>query len=176
MGKQFYSIQIERSLLTIVSILFLSGCAATGGSYQDMSLSITPVKDKTRLVLFRTKDSLAGSGRTTAVKIDGKSVQGVKYGGFTIFDEDIGDHIITVDLPDTYGKCLLPVHLEADHIYYFEIKPRLESLNLGGGVGEALKAMNEKSPNREDCKGSFFIVHADEPDALEKLKTLKSSN
>lgn len=160
--------------LTLISLVFV-GCAATGANYQDTLPNKAVDLDKASLVLFRTKESAAMSARTAAVKLDGKPMDGVKYAGFTFLDANPGLHTLIVDLPDTYGKCILPIDVTSGKEYYFQIRPRIESLGLGGAVGGYLEGANVPSPEREDCKGSFFIEPVEDNIAIEKLKELKSS-
>lgn len=161
-------------MIPLLLLIALGGCAATGASYQDAVHNKVVDAEQASLILFRTKESAAGSARTTSVKLDGQAVEGVKYGGYTQLKTSAGLHTLIVDLPDTFGKCILPISVVSGHEYYFQIRPRIESLGIGGGVGAYLEAANKASPKREDCKGSFFIEPVEESEALEKLKVLKS--
>jgi hypothetical protein len=169
------NMQRIKIVFLLVFLIVLSGCAATGATYQDAVPNKAVDSEKARLVLFRTRESTAGFARTASVKLDGQAVEGVKYAGFTLLDANPGLHTLTVDLPDTYGKCILPINAVSGKEYYFQIRPRIESLGLGGAVGGYLKGANVPSPTREDCKGSFFIEPVEDSIALEKLKELKSS-
>jgi hypothetical protein len=166
----------KKTILTLLILATLNGCAATGAAYSVASHSEQLDADKARLILFRTRESSAMSARTASVKLDNKPVEGVKYAGFTFIDTNPGLHSLAVDLPDTFGKCLLSIEVTNGNEYFFQIRPRLETLFIGGAVGAILADGQPASPKREDCKGSFFIEQVEKSIAQEKLNELKSSH
>jgi hypothetical protein len=160
----------------VALVISIYGCAATGPSYQDFSQSIGVNQAKAHLFLFRTKETFQASARTASVKINGTYAAGVQHGGFALVEVQPGKHILTVDLPDIAGQCDLAIDTAAGNEYYFEVKPRVESLG-GMGLIPALIAKGDRpwSPNRSECKGSFYAEPLEKNSALQKLKELKLS-
>jgi hypothetical protein len=162
-------------ITAVIFALMISGCAATGPTFQEASQTFSKINSNIRLVIFRTKESGIASARTASLKIDGTQVGGVQYGGFTVVHAQPGNHQLTVDLPDTLGKCDINIEIDSSNEYYFEIKPRVESLGFGLIPTLIAKGDQAWSPTAKNCKGSFYIFPIEKEEALTKLKGLRLS-
>ncbi len=155
-------------------LIVISGCAATGPSFSERRNDMeSTVKDKARLVFFRTKDTHLYSARKASVEIDNKKTGNCAFGGFFYRDLPEGKHIIKTELWDMPGKCEVVVNVKAGAIYYFRIDSRSESfapMILAGAIGNAIES------NNKSCGGAFKIYPQNESKAKNMMASLKLSD
>jgi len=80
-----------KSLVTVVVVVVLAGCAAEGPLYKDVSASISPVPaGKGRVYFYRT-NSMLGAAITSDITMNGRVVGRSARGSFFYVDENPGD-------------------------------------------------------------------------------------
>lgn len=164
---------MKKIYAAIMMLLAVSGCAATGTTYQDYVGTMDHAGgNKARLYVFRTHEHSQYSGRSASVKIDGTSVGSCDYAGFVPIDTDTGKHILSVDMWDSPGHCDLTVEAVSGQTYYFEVKPRTG--NLISGMFGGLVGMGAESAGKQ-CGGAFSVEAVEKNNALAKLKELRLS-
>lgn len=161
-----------RAFISIFILLgLMSGCAATGSSYsKHVSEAHALEQNKSRLVLFRTRENSQYAGRAVAIKLNGEALGSCDYAGFNVFDIAAGKHILSVDIWDSPGVCNLDIEVNGGNEYYYEVSPRSGNLLgalLGGLIGTAIESSGKK------CGGAFSIESITKEVANTKLTDLK---
>lgn len=166
----------------------LAACVATGPRYFEYVATLPDIpRQSARLTIFRTAENTQYSGRAATVRIDGRERGGCDFAGYQIFYVASGPHVLAVELWDTPGVCRLSIDVLGGEEYFYEVRPRTESLVVGflgamiggiaGGGGPTVTPfaiMGAESSGR-GCGGAFSIVDVDEGAALQKLKDLHLS-
>jgi hypothetical protein len=166
----------------------LAACAATGPRYTEHVAALPHIpRQSTRLTVFRTADSTQYSGRSAAVRVDGKEVGGCDYAGYQTFYVKAGPHVLTVGMWDAPGQCSLSTNVLGGEEYFYEILPRPENLMagylgiligaLGGSAAQAgapFAVMGAESAGKE-CGGAFSIVAIEESLGRRKVMDLRMS-
>lgn len=177
-------------LLLAVSFL-VSACAATGPDYERMGSDIAAVPDGvTRIVFYRTNESLLYSARKARIMIDGENAGGCALGGFFFRDLSPGDHRLKADMWDAPGHCEVLVTSETGRIYFFQVDPRQQSFwsfagptavsdllgqSIAVSVASGVGGMAVESYGAE-CGGVFRLYPVDEPTARERIARLRLSD
>ena len=166
----------------------LTACAATGPRYSEHIAESPDIpRQSTRLTVFRTADSTQYSGRSAAVRVDGREVGGCDFAGYRTFYVSAGPHVLTVGMWDAPGNCRLSVNLLGGEDYFFEISPRTENTMAGflgavigviGGpvalAGAPFAVMGSESAGK-NCGGAFSIAAVEESIGLRKVMDLRMS-
>jgi hypothetical protein len=166
----------------------LAACVATGPRYAEYVATLPDIpRQSTRLTVFRTAEGTQYSGRSATVRIDGRERGGCDFAGYQIIYVPSGPHVLAVEMWDAPGRCSLSIDVLGGEEYFFEVKPRTESLVAGflgamiggiaGGIGPTVApfAVMGAESSGQGCGGAFSIVDVDESAALRKLKDLHLS-
>jgi hypothetical protein len=175
---------MKSSMLVLIAVT-LSGCAASGKLYNDMSADAVAMgPNQGRLTVFRTKETLVAAGRDVLVTLDHASGKSVGYGGFASIDTSAGQHGLSIALAGEKSRCEIGFSLEPSRELFFELKP-----NTGRVVGEAVIAgvstgwaasgiyqtMSGQAADPNNCSGYFSIAPVDREYAQKQLATIRAS-
>ncbi len=117
-----------KSLPVLGLSIALTACAATGPRYADHAAALPDIpRQSTRLTVFRTADSSQYSGRSAAVKIDGRELGSCDFAGYQTFYVNAGPHVLSVGMWDAPGTCSLSTNILGGEEYFYEISPRVEN-------------------------------------------------
>jgi hypothetical protein len=179
---------ILKGLTAFGLAITLAACVATGPRYSEYVATLPDIpRQSTRLTIFRTAESTQYSGRSAAVRIDGRERGGCDFAGYQIFYVPSGSHVLAVEMWDAPGRCSLSIDVLGGEEYFFEVRPRTESLVAGflgamiggiaGGMGPTVApfAVMGAESSGQGCGGAFSIVDVDESAALRRLKDLHLS-
>ncbi len=173
----------------ILSVLFaaiaLSGCAASGKRYQEIS-PLPAAKESTngRLTFFRTTATLAASGRDALITFNKGESRFCAYGGFTTIDANQGEHEISVGMKGSSENCEILVSAKQGEELFFEVKPNTdrilgESVTAGMNAGLRAKGIYGADSNSEtkkrNCSGYFSVVPVDRDYALKQLESIRET-
>lgn len=107
-----------RVILSIVGILFLVGCSATGILYTEKNNASVALDGKSRIYVYRI-NQLKGSGAATPLLDNGQLVGSINVGGYISYLTEPGSHEL---LTKTLGiDKLFTVNIDAGKTYYFRI-------------------------------------------------------
>lgn len=171
--------------------LLVGGCTATGPAYESEQGRVEAVdQEDTRIVFFRTADSIQYSARKARVSIDAEETGTVAPGGFIYRDLAPGAHRLKVDMWDAPGGCEILVSGARGSIYYFQVDPRQESLlgfagpaALGEVLGQSMAVsiaagvggIAAESYGKE-CGGAFRLYPVDPDTARTRIAGLRRSD
>lgn len=176
-----------------LGVALLTGCAASGVPYSDVSSQLAPPTDQqARVVFLRTRDTLLYLARRATITVDGEKVGTTGYGGFHVHDLPAGAYKIRADMWDAPGHCELILNAERGHVYYFQVDPRSESFGAFGASGFAASLLaggvlseiafvtgglagNAIESYGQICGGAFRLYPVDAQTATSRLTDLRLS-
>lgn len=172
-----------------LAISLLSGCA-TGVRYsEDLSAHVALPPELARITILRTRENAQYVIRSAPLRLDGKSIGDLNFGGYLIVNTSAGTHTLQVELGDIPGRCEVTFQATEGAIAYFEVLPRWENMiaatpgvlvpgvtpsSLLFGNTVALAGMAIESAEKQ-CGGAFAIIHIEPVTALAKLADLRRS-
>lgn len=84
-----------KSILTLIAIVLITGCAATGPLYSEIAPSIPPVSgDKGRIYFYRSSTMLGGA-ITSDIRLNDRVVGRSVRGSFFFVDEAPGNYTVS---------------------------------------------------------------------------------
>ena len=162
-----------KKLIMMAITLIISGCAASGASYESLKEKTeTSPDENARIVFYRTKESSLYIGRKAPVDVDDKKTGACAYGGYFYRELPPGKYALKTEIWDMPGECELTLDASAGDIYYFKVDPRSESFTafmIGGVIGNAVESSGKK------CGGAFKLYPASEEVAQKEMMGLKLS-
>lgn len=141
------------------------GCTSLGPEYSEVCEDLSQVDENVaRIVVLRRDADYQYSGRSTPIEVNDQKIASCPKGGFVYFDVGPKPFKLSVETRDYPGECALLVTPEASKTYYFEIRPRGESLSgvSGSSLPFELWVVYEGVAAAADsvgggCKGMFSI-------------------
>lgn len=82
-----------RLVLTVIALLYLVGCSATGPLYTERNNLQEPAPGKALVYVYRI-DTIIGSGVSAHLIDNGKDVGTVNVGGYFTYEAEPGDHLL----------------------------------------------------------------------------------
>lgn len=175
---------VLRHSFLVLTALVLSGCAASGELYGEISQSSKIASPSSgRLTFFRPAGTFAGAGRDVFVTVNDGSGKYVATGGFVIIDMPAGDYTVNAALNPDYFKCELPVSVKPLEEQFFEIVPntgRILNAALTAGIVTANHIRGYQSyvispKSKPNCQGFFIAAPVEREYALKHLAVIRES-
>jgi len=139
--------RIVKFVLALLTIVFITGCAATGPLYSEIAPSIPPVSgDKGRVYFFRA-DTMLGAAMTSDIRLNDRVVGKSERGSFFYVDEAPGNYTVSTA---TEVERQLTFTLSAGETKYVQT-----SVSFGVLVGRINSIL--ASPN--DAKAEIANLH-----------------
>ena len=156
---------IQRLFLLLTLAVAASGCTSFGPEYSEVCEEISQVDESVaRIVVLRKGADVIYMGRSTPIEVNDQKVASCPRGAFVYFDVEPKPFKLSVETWDYPGECALMVTPEAGKTYYFEARPREESLSgiPGAALPTELWVVYEAVTMAADsvgegCKGMFSI-------------------
>ncbi len=159
-------------LFSVITVVIVLGCAASGPRYSDMSFEKTP--GLSEVYIYRLSKFVDG-GSCYEISIDGKPIGVLGNGGFLRAEISPGEHTVSIPMVDKNRLELLFDSEESKTVYLqFNV-----SWNSSGGIPES-----EIISKREDytySQGALMnfnnlLVQVNQEYASENLSSLKDSS
>lgn len=127
-----------KSVLTLIAIVLITGCAATGSLYTEIESSIPSLsKDKGRIYFYRSS-TIVGGAITSDIRLNDRVVGRSVRGSFFYVDEAPGNYTVTTS---TEVERQLTLALSAGETKYVQT-----SVSMGvlvGRINSILASPNE---------------------------------
>jgi len=138
-----------KSMIAVVAVSVLAGCAATGPLYSEMSGSIPPLSpDKGRIFFYRS-DTMFGAAITSNIKLNGKVVGRSERGSFFYVDQAPGNCVVSTS---TEVERALTFTLAAGETRYVHT-----SVSLGVLVGRINATLENAANATAEIAGLHYI-------------------
>lgn len=135
--------------IMIAAIVFalLTGCAATGPLYSDISASIPPVPaDKGRIYFYRS-DTVFGAAVTSDISLNGKVVGRSERASVFYVDQ-------------TPGNCVVSTSTEVEkHLTFTLAATETRYVHTSVSMGVLVGRINAKLVNAEEAKSEIAGLH-----------------
>jgi len=102
--------RVVKTVLALVAVALITGCAASGPKYTEIAASIPPVPANKGRVYFYRADTMFGAAVTSDISLNGKVVGKSERGSFLFADENP-------------GKCTVATSTEVEKQLTFMLAP-----------------------------------------------------
>jgi hypothetical protein len=170
-----------RGLILVAFILLLSSCSSLGPRYSEVRDEISRVDEGVaRIIVLRTDAYFVYWGRSTPIEVNDEDIASCPMGGFVYFDVEPVQFKLSTETWDYAGECGFLITPTSGKTYYFEIRPRDDSLSglpgtiIPGVIGIAYMAGAMVIDSAGDgCKGMFSLTSLSPDVAKQELLKLR---
>ncbi len=168
---------LEKSLQILVSILllvFICACSASGPRYLEIAPSISQVLNNLSRVYFLRPATVIYSAADIRIKANGMLLGRLPNNGFFYQDMNPGNTSFNVDYWGSTGDYTRTQMLEGGKTYYSILGPR-DSNVVGAAIFGSLGQIGEYAIADGKQDGSFEMLFVTEQQAMSEIHNLKYS-